>query len=116
MFWLQPCGSRLGASFQLIQLLGDGLLLPHVSVALALEYEEVLKRPGMIPSLNSADIDRFLDFILRSSNLLPSVVANRPGLTDPDDELVLDLALQCGAAIITIKETSLRLCGRVLLS
>jgi len=39
-----------------------------VSVALALEYEEVLKRAGLIPGLTVADIDIFLDYIFRNSS------------------------------------------------
>jgi hypothetical protein len=38
---------------------------PNISVALALEYEEVLKRKGVLPSgLTEAAIDRFLDYLL----------------------------------------------------
>jgi predicted nucleic acid-binding protein len=51
--------------------------------------------------LTAADIDGFLDFFLQSSNLVPSVLLNRPGLNDPDDEFVMDLALQRRAAIVT---------------
>jgi len=93
--------SRRGASFHLIRLIAERAFLPNISVALALEYEEVLKRPDMVPGLTADDIDGFLDFILQSSNLVPSVLLNRPSLTDPDDELVLDLALHRSAAIIT---------------
>jgi putative PIN family toxin of toxin-antitoxin system len=93
--------SRRGASYQLIRLIGTGVFRINVSVALALEYEEVLKRAGLIPRLTVADIDTFLDYIFHSSNLVPSVKAMRPSLPDPDDELVLDLAAQRGATILT---------------
>jgi putative PIN family toxin of toxin-antitoxin system len=93
--------SRRGASFQLIRLVGQGSFRLNVSVALALEYEEVLKRADLLPGLSAADIDQFLDFIFQSSNLVPSVYPNRPSLSDPDDEFVLDLATQRGATILT---------------
>jgi putative PIN family toxin of toxin-antitoxin system len=93
--------SRKGASFRLIGLIGADLFRLNVSVALALEYEEVLKRAGLVPGLNESDVDRFLDYIFQSSNLVPSVPPMRPTLSDPDDELVLDLAIQCGGTILT---------------
>ncbi len=73
----------------------------NISVALALEYEEVLKRANLVPGLTEAEIDGFLDFLFQSSNLVPSVRPNRPSLPDPDDDMVLDLAAQRGAAILT---------------
>jgi predicted nucleic acid-binding protein len=42
--------------------------------------------------------DRYLFAV---SNLLPSVLRQRPGLRDPDDEHILEVAVQCGAMIIT---------------
>jgi putative PIN family toxin of toxin-antitoxin system len=93
--------SRRGASYQLIRLIGTGVFKINVSVALALEYEEVLKRAGLISALNGGDIDTFLDYIFHSSNLVPSVRAMRPSLPDADDELVLDLAAQTGSMILT---------------
>ena len=86
--------SRRGASFQIIRLIGTGAFRPNVSVALALEYEGVLKRADLVPGINPAEVDGFLNYIFQSSNLVPSVYSvypMRPSLADPDDELVLDL-------------------------
>jgi predicted nucleic acid-binding protein len=93
--------SRRGASYHLIRLIDSEVFRINISVALALEYEEVLKRVDIIPSLTEADIDAFLDYIFQYANLVPSVRAMRPSLPDPDDELVLDLAAQRGATILT---------------
>jgi putative PIN family toxin of toxin-antitoxin system len=93
--------SRRGASYQLIRLIGADVFRINLSVALALEYEEVLKRVNLVPGMTEADIDEFLDYIFQSSYLVPSVRAMRPSLADPDDELVLDLAAQRGATILT---------------
>jgi predicted nucleic acid-binding protein len=41
--------SRRGASFQLIRSIGLGLFTPNISVALALEYESVLRRKDLVP-------------------------------------------------------------------
>lgn len=93
--------SRRGASYRIVSLIGTGVFRSHVSVALALEYEEVLKRTGLISALTEGEVDKFLNYILQFSNLVPSVYPTRPSLSDPDDELVLDLAIQCGGTILT---------------
>lgn len=93
--------SRRGASFQLIRMIGHNRLGLNVSVALALEYEDVLKRPGLVTSLNDDEIDAFLDYVLASSTLIQSVPTLRPALRDPDDERILEVAAQCRATIVT---------------
>jgi putative PIN family toxin of toxin-antitoxin system len=93
--------SKRGASFQILRLIGTGVFRSNISVALALEYEEVLKRTDLISALTEGDVDRLLDYIFQCSNLVASVYSMRPTLPDPDDELVLDLAIQCGGMIVT---------------
>jgi putative PIN family toxin of toxin-antitoxin system len=93
--------SRRGASFQLIRRIDEGEFRVNISVALALEYEEILKRTDLIPGFSETDIDTFLDYMFQASNLVPSVAPLRPNLPDPDDELVLDLAVQRHAIILT---------------
>jgi predicted nucleic acid-binding protein len=53
--------SQRGASNRIIRLIVAGDLRMNISVALALEYEAVLKREGMTPGMTGAGIDRFLD-------------------------------------------------------
>jgi predicted nucleic acid-binding protein len=102
--------SRRGASHQIVNLIGTGLFRLNVSVALALEYEEILKRGDLISALTDEDVDKFLDYIFLFSNLVPSVYSMRPTLSDPDDELVLDLATSAqGRSSRTIKEILVRL-------
>lgn len=93
--------SKWGASFELIRLLAEGRFRPNVSVALALDCEDVLKRSGLVTSLTEAEIDVFLDYVLASSVLLPFVQRLQPSLRDPDDERILEVAVQCGATIVT---------------
>jgi hypothetical protein len=57
--------SKRGASYRLIRLIAGGRLRVNISVALALEYEEVLKRAGLLPGLTETDVDRFLDYLLQ---------------------------------------------------
>ena len=65
-----------------------------------LEYEEVLKRVGIVPALTAVDIDQFLDYLFQVSFLVPSVQLHRLRLLH-DDALIMDLAIQRGAAILT---------------
>jgi predicted nucleic acid-binding protein len=85
----------------LIRRIDEGEFRVNISVALALEYEEILKRTDLIPGFSETDIDTFLDYMFQASNLVPSVAPLRPNLPDPDDELVLDLAVQRHAIILT---------------
>jgi predicted nucleic acid-binding protein len=89
--------SKRGASYELVRSIGraDWRLI-NVSVALALEYEGVLKRGGLLQDITELEIDDFLDYIFRTSNLIQFVLRQRPSLRDPDDERILEVAVQCG--------------------
>lgn len=93
--------SKRGASYQIVRSIGLGGWRPNISVALALEYEEILKRKDVLPNVSEAEIDRFLNYVFRVSNLIPSVQRRRPNLPDPDDELILELAVKSRAMIVT---------------
>jgi len=93
--------SNRGASYAILDKLAAGTWQPNVSVALALEYEDVLKRRGMIPALSLVQIDQFLRFFFSRSNLPIWVERLRPTLHDPDDDRILEVAVHCGASIVT---------------
>jgi putative PIN family toxin of toxin-antitoxin system len=93
--------SKRGASHALIRILGTANWRNNVSVALALEYEDVLAREGLIPGLSTADLDDFLDYVFSVSNLIPTVPRVRPSLHDPDDERILEVAVACRGTIVT---------------
>lgn len=94
--------SKRGASYQLVRSIGSGEFRLNISVALALEYEDVLKRKDMLRGGITAEIiDEFLDYVFTISNLVPFVLRRRPALQDPDDERILEVAVQCQAMIIT---------------
>ena len=54
--------SRLGASNRLLELVAEERLLPLVTTALFLEYEEVLKRPEqrLVTGMDEEDIGGFM--------------------------------------------------------
>ncbi|MEX2264286.1 MAG: putative toxin-antitoxin system toxin component, PIN family [Bryobacteraceae bacterium] len=93
--------SKRGASYRLVRSIGEGDWRLNISVALALEYEDVLKRTGMLPDFGEAEVDDLLDYLFAASNLVPFVLRQRPYLRDPDDERILEVAVQCRAMIIT---------------
>lgn len=98
--------SRRGASFWLLERVVEGELAIAVSVALALEYEDVLLRPSVLAqSWASADqVSAVLNVILARATLVqPIRVRRRPALRDPGDDLVLECALEARAdAIVTM--------------
>jgi putative PIN family toxin of toxin-antitoxin system len=98
--------SRKGASFELLRRALSGEVRVGVSVALALEYEDVLKRASMREAswATAMELESVLDGLLSVAVLAaPIHIRFRPSLGDPDDEMVLDCALKCGArAIVTL--------------
>ena len=96
--------SRQGASHQLIRRLvvEPGSFVPLLSVPLFLEYEAVLKRrTGGIP-LGAEEVDVFLDVLASIGEEVRLYYLWRPSLADPDDDMVLELAVAGGAdAIVT---------------
>jgi putative PIN family toxin of toxin-antitoxin system len=94
--------SKRGASYQLVRSIGSGAFRLHISVALALEYEDVLKREDMLRgNMTAESIDEFLDYLFTTANPVPHVLRRRPALRDPDDERILEVAVQCRAIVVT---------------
>jgi len=92
--------SRRGASFKLLSLLGSGRFEIHLSVPLLLEYEEVLLERRRDLGLTDVDINDFLDYLCRIGGLHEIHFLWRPRLKDPDDEMVLELAVEAGCDYI----------------
>jgi putative PIN family toxin of toxin-antitoxin system len=98
--------SRRGASFWLLERIVDGRLSIAISVALALEYEDVLLRPAILAQgwASAEQVSAVLDAVLAQAVLVqPIRFRRRPALLDPSDDLVLECALEANAdAIITM--------------
>lgn len=98
--------SRRGASFYLLERAVRGELAFAVSVALALEYEDVLFRADSLARTwaRPDQIDAVLDALLASAKLVqPIRFRQRTALPDPGDDLVLECALQAQATgIVTV--------------
>lgn len=95
--------SRSGASFKILEMALDGHTKIAVSVALALEYESVLKRAQMREAswASDDDLDDLLDALLSVATLVSPITTRlRPILKDADDDMVLECAVQSGANVI----------------
>ncbi len=69
-------------------------------MSLFAEYSAVLKRPEHLLERSPAQTDAFLDFLLSVSQLQDIYYLWRPVLTDPDDDMVLELAVAAGCRYI----------------
>jgi predicted nucleic acid-binding protein len=71
-----------------------------VSVALVLEYESVVLRPGLIPRFTADELRRIVDGLCQLAHHQQVFFAWRPFLPDADDDLVLELAVAASAAFV----------------
>lgn len=83
--------SQAGASYKLVSMIGTEKFLTFLSVPLLFEYEAVLKRSFL--SIPTGEVDDFLDYICAVSKHVRIHYLWRPHLKDPNDELVLELAV-----------------------
>ena len=92
--------SQRGASYRLLTLIDSGKFVVNVSVPLILEYEDAAKRLIGKIALNARDIDHILDYICAVSNQQAVFYLWRPFLTDPKDDMVLELAVSANCDFI----------------
>jgi len=64
--------SNRGASHRLLRLVGDPRWRINLSVPLAFEYEQTLKRVCIGGALTGSDIDSVMHFLCANANLRPS--------------------------------------------
>lgn len=96
--------SRRGASYRLLDLAAGRHLVLLATPALFLEYEDVLKRPEQreVSGLTLAQVDMALVALAAAVEPVEVHFAWRPQLADPDDEMVLDVAVNGRAdALVT---------------
>lgn len=96
--------SRRGAAHQILRQVGTGTFEHVVSVALVLEYEEVLKRPATVP-LTPAAVDAVLDYFCSTGRRQPIDFLWRPALPDPSDDMVLEVAVNGECDLIVTYNT-----------
>lgn len=92
--------SRRGASHAVLSRLPDARFQPVVSVPLFVEYRAVLLRPENLLQRPAVQAEGFLDVLLSVSHLQEIFFLWRPTLPDPDDDLILELAVAAGCRYI----------------
>ncbi len=92
--------SRRGASFKLLTLIGQGYFEYAVSVPLVLEYEEVALRQAGELGISSAAVHAILDRLCFWAEQRSIFFLWRPYLVDPEDDMVLEIAIESRAQYI----------------
>lgn len=92
--------SNKGASFLLLQLIDSGKFEVNVSVPLVFEYEALAKRFLHEINLNSHDIEAIINYICKVSHHQKIHYLWRPLLKDPQDDMILELAVASGSDFI----------------
>jgi putative PIN family toxin of toxin-antitoxin system len=85
--------SRNGASYALLKHLREGDFEIAVSVPLVVEYEAVLVRHLLVGEQSSEDVDVFIDYLCLVAKKQDIFYLWRPFLRDPDDDMLLELAV-----------------------
>jgi putative PIN family toxin of toxin-antitoxin system len=88
--------SRRGASFRVLEQVGRGRFEIVLSVAMVLEYEEVLHRHRVASGLEATDVQGLLDYLCKVGRHQEVFYLWRPCLNDPDDDHVLEVAVAGG--------------------
>jgi len=94
--------SQQGASNRLLILVAERRIVPLVTTALFLEYEDVLNRPEqrLATGMAKEDVSGFLAALASAAEAVDVHFMWRPQLTDPADELVLEAVVNGRASAI----------------
>lgn len=99
--------SANGASNVIVREIIQGNIPFAISPAVALEYEDVLKRPGILgpdPWITIEEIDIVLDAAFNRAKLVSPWFRFRPFLNDPKDDIYIECALAAGARNIVTSD------------
>jgi hypothetical protein len=75
--------SSSGASHEILRAVRSGELEIAISVALAIEYESVVLRPGLVPALGISEIQVVVDVLCKLARHQKIFYTWRPFLPDP---------------------------------
>ena len=92
--------SSKGASYKLLKLVGSEKFRIVLSVPLVLEYEEVAVRNVDKTELSIDEIEDIIDYLCSISEHKEIFYLWRPFLKDPDDDMLLELAVSAACNVI----------------
>ncbi len=93
----------------MVSLLPDRKFTIAISVPLIIEYEDVLNRGHLPGDITKDDVADFIDFLCHIGSQQDIFFLWRPFLSDPSDDLVLEVAVAGGCdAIITYNKRHFR--------
>ena len=92
--------STAGASYLLLSLLEESAWIVCISATMIFEYEEQLRKDQAESLLDDATIDDFLDIFCAKAEHIRLFYRWRPILTDPDDDILLETAVNGECSII----------------
>lgn len=92
--------SQQGAAYRLLMLVDSGLFEVNLSVPLVFEYEAVAKQMLDQTQLTEQDLENILDYLCTVANKRQIFFLWRPFLPDPEDDMVLELAVGAGCQYI----------------
>ena len=98
--------SRNGASFRLLESLGNTKFEPCISVPLILEYQQTLSQKRSDLALAASEIENVLDYLCLIGHKQKVFYLWRPILRDPKDDMVLELAVAAECAYIVTYNTN----------
>jgi predicted nucleic acid-binding protein len=84
----------------MLSLIDRGWFSLCVSVPLVLEYESAAKRQARTAGLTFGDIDDIIDYVCHVAEHYRIYYLWRPTLKDPQDDMVLELAVTSAADVI----------------
>ena len=86
--------SRNGASFKILSLIDRKKFDFFLSVPLVFEYEEALKNDLSASKLTKNDINEVVNYLCKIGEPQEISYLWRPQLSDPEDDFILELAVQ----------------------
>lgn len=92
--------SSQGASFRILQLVGDPRWKLNLSSALLFEYEEVATQHARALWPEPERVNDLLDFLCATARRPQISYSWRPILSDADDDMIVELAIAAGADFI----------------
>lgn len=93
--------SRRGASYALVAMIPSDMFQPCLSVSLYVEWQQAFSRSENLPPGVSSEIAiDFLRYLAAQSYLQEIYFLWRPMLRDPDDDMVLELAVASRSQVI----------------